>query len=232
MASPEPEFIHGQGGFFGSDESPDQVDDPDTIAGIRRRSSVYTVAGIDVQVASEGVYVVDPETGNLHLVRVEQWVRDRLRLVDMRPDSLLAQWSTARGRRALREALHEELGIGVDDLARRLNKPDCDPIDLLIHLGWDQPLKTRRQRADRFTQEERVFLDRFEAEARQVLASIVDKYSANGPEDLDAKVLTLPPFPDMGSPTQIAARFGGAEQMREAIDELGRRLFGQGAQIL
>jgi type I restriction enzyme R subunit len=162
------------------------------------------------------------------LVSFEQWVRDRLRVVDMRPDSLLAQWSTARGRKALREALHEELGIGVDDLARRLNKPDCDPIDLLIHLGWDQPLKTRRQRADRFTREERAFLDRFEAEARQVLASIVDKYSANGPDDLDAKVLTCRPFPTWvrrrRSPNDSVAPSRCARRSMNSVDDCSGKM--------
>jgi type I restriction enzyme R subunit len=227
VASPEPDFVHEDGGEFPADDSDLDVDvtDPDQIANLRRRSAVYTVDGIDVRVASEGVYVIDPATGSLRLVRFEQWVRDRMRGLELRADSLLAQWATARGRRELREALHEELAIGLDDLARRLNKPDCDPIDLLIHIAWDEPLTTRRQRADRFTRDERAFLERYAPEARQVLAALVDKYSANGPDDLDTKVLDMTPFRDMGSPAELAARFGGVPELRAAVDELGRRIF-------
>ncbi|NES39710.1 DEAD/DEAH box helicase family protein [Micromonospora sp. PPF5-17] len=224
VASAEPAYSHEDGGDLPPDEA-DEVIDPDEIAGVRRRSAAFTVSGIDVRVASEGMYVVNPETGALRLVRFEQWVRDRTRELDLRPDSLLAQWATVRGRRELRDALREELGISLDDLARRLNKPDCDPIDLLVHLAWDEPLKTRRDRADRFSREERAFLERYATEARQVLAALVDKYSAYGPDELDAKVLQLPPFRDMGSPAELAARFGGPDKMRDAFDDLGRRLF-------
>ncbi|MBG6069468.1 type I restriction enzyme R subunit [Micromonospora ureilytica] len=207
------------------DEVPADVTDPDHIDAVRRRSTVYTVDGIDVRVASEGVYVVDRETGNLRLIRFEQWVRNRMLALELDRESLLAQWATVSGRKALREALEEELGIGIDGLVARLNRPDCDPIDLLIHLAWDEPLKTRRERANRLTRGERAFLSTYAAEARQVLAVLVDKYSANGPDDLDAKVLVLPPFRDMGTPAQLAARFGGVDQLREALDDLGQQLF-------
>ena len=66
-------------------------------------------------------------------------------------------------------------------------------------------------------------------QARQVLAALVDKYSANGPDDLDSKVLDMPPFRDMGSPSELAARFGGVTQLRDALDELGHRLFVESA---
>ncbi|MEV0453904.1 EcoAI/FtnUII family type I restriction enzme subunit R [Catellatospora methionotrophica] len=203
-----------------------EVCDPEQIANIRRRSSVLTVEGIDVRVASEGVYVIDSESGSLRLVRFEQWVRDRIRALDLRSDTLLTQWATVRGRKALRELLREELAIGVDDLARRLNKPDCDPIDLLINIAWNEPLKTRRQRADRFTTFERAFLEGYAPEARIILASLVAKYSANGPDDLDTKVLDMSPFREMGSPLELARRFGGVAELRKAIDELGERIFG------
>lgn len=223
VAEPEAEFTHTDGGD--TTEGDDHVDDPHQIDDIERRSRPYTIDGIDVRVASEAVYVVDAGTGTLRRVRYEQWVRDRMRALDERPDSLLAQWATVRGRRVLRERLEEELAIGIDDFARRLNKPDCDPIDLLINLAWDQPLTTRRQRVERFNNQEWDFLRRFAPEARRVLAALVEKYAANGPDDLSAQVLVMPPFTHMGSPAQIARTFGGTETLHSAIDELGARVF-------
>ena len=38
-------------------------------------------------------------------------------------------------------------------------------------------------------------------------------------------VLQVPPFTAMGQPVELAARFGGPEKLRDALDELGQRIY-------
>ena len=65
------------------------------------------------------------------------------------------------------------------------------------------------------------FLDRFGPEAREVLDELLEKYAEHGDAQFVLPdVLEVPPFTDMGNVDEIAARFGGAEQLRSAVTEL------------
>lgn len=229
VGEPEPDYAVVDGGELrtsgeGNDNG-DLIDDPDAIDRIGRRASKYVVDGYDVYVASESLYVMDDRGGRLRRVRYEQWVRDQVLAMDTDPSSLRAQWATVAGRKALRELLRETLAFDVDTLAVRLNRVDCDPIDLLIWLAWDLPLLSRRDRVARFAREEREFLDSYSPQARQILTSLLEKYAAHGVDDLAPAALETPPLSDLGSVTELAKVFGGGDELRQTIDELGRRLF-------
>ena len=49
------------------------------------------------------------------------------------------------------------------------NQPDADPFDLLCHVAFNAPLRTRRERAERLRQEQKDFFDQYGPEAREVL---------------------------------------------------------------
>lgn len=227
VAEPDPPYdpADGPDGVL-----PPVIDDPDEIDRIRGASSDprHTVEGYDVRVAGEALYVVEDDGRRLRPVRYEQWVRDRVRAMDLDEESLRAQWATVAGRGELRKMLKDSLAFDVDVLAERLRRPDCDPIDLLIGLAWDVPSMTRAQRADRFSREQRAFLDRYSEQAREVLALIVERFAAHGTAELDPRVLRSPTLQRLGSPSELARRFGGPPQLHEAIDELGKRLFDVG----
>nr|WP_232778712.1 DEAD/DEAH box helicase family protein [Carbonactinospora thermoautotrophica] len=224
----EPASETSAGDNAGSDGSDDQDVDPGEEDEIVRRSRKYYLDGVDVYVASEALYVINDENGRLRRVRYEQWVRDRVLSLETNPESLRAQWATIAGRRALRELLAETLAFQVDDLVTRLNKVDCDPIDLLIWLAWDGPLLSRRDRVAMFSRDQREFLDQFSPRARQILATLLDKYTAYGVEELSPRALRTPPLSEMGSVVELAKEFGGKDGLRRAIDELGQRLFRAG----
>lgn len=219
VREPEPPY-EGQDG-----DDPGVIDDPDADAGIRRTSDRQTVDGYDVYVTSEALYVLDTDGERLRRVRYEQWVRERMHSLHTDEDSLRAQWATAAGRRELRELLSETLAFDVGELGKRLNRPDCDPIDLLISMAWDVPLMSRRERAARFTRDQRAFLDPYSRQARQILTTLVDKYVAHGVRDLSTQALLTPPLSELGSPAELADAFGGVEPLHRAIDDLGRHLF-------
>jgi type I restriction enzyme R subunit len=98
----------------------------------------------------------------------------------------------------------------------------------LIYLGWEWPLHTRAERVAAFNATERDYLDFYSPRARQVLATLLEKYTAHGVDDLSAGALQSPPLNELGSVVELAAAFGGPGQMHAAIDALSQRLFGVG----
>jgi len=201
------------------------VRDPDAIDAVTRCSEKYVVDGYEFHVTSEQLYIMDLQEGGLRRVRLQQWVRDRVKAMGREPGALLEEWATARGRRELRELLGETLYFDIDELARRLHRPDCDPIDLLITLAWDWPLVSRTERVSRFQVREREYLDSLSPRARQILGTILGKYEAHGIEDLSPQVLQTAPLSELGSPLDLAEEFGGPTALHDALDDLGRRLF-------
>jgi type I restriction enzyme R subunit len=153
-------------------------------------------------------------------------VRDNVRHLFSEPDDLRARWRSAAGRDEVVEELAAR-GILFDELAQQANMPDADPLDLLVHLAWNAPVQSRRQRAQRLRHEQAAFLDGFAPKARKVLEALLDKYAEYGIEQLgDLRVLEVPPFPDFfGTPVEIARRFGGPEELHDAVEELEELLY-------
>jgi type I restriction enzyme R subunit len=119
-----------------------------------------------------------------------------------------------------------ERGIDLDRLADVAGAPDADPLDLLCHLAFNGPLRTRRDRADRLARSHEEFFQRYAPEARDILHELVDKYAEHGLGQLRLPdVLKLPPLSARGNPSEIARAFGGPEQLREAVDELEELIY-------
>lgn len=108
----------------------------------------------------------------------------------------------------------------------RTGLTDADPIDVLVHLAWNQPLATRKDRARRVTKEHASFFEAYQPAAREVLALLLDKYAEQGIGQLDdLEVLQVQPLKMLGTPAEIAARFGSADALRDTIAQLGDLLY-------
>ena len=85
---------------------------------------------------------------------------------------------------------------------------------------------SRRDRTRRLRKEHAEFLDAFRPEARAVLVELLDKYADHGIGQLeDLRVLQVPPLTALGSPVEIAERFGGTDALRRAITDLQEQLY-------
>jgi type I restriction enzyme, R subunit len=190
-------------------------------AGVRK---LY-VDDAEVYVAAEGFYLPDPGGGRLRLVEYREYVGDQVRRLFTRPDDLRSRWRTASGRDEVVELLHTR-GVAFEEIAERTGLPEADPFDLLVHIAWNAPVTTRRQRAQRLRREHAGFLDTFAPEAREILDELLEKYASHGITQLDdLRVLEVEPFPRYGTVVEIAGRFGGPEPLREAVKELQELLY-------
>lgn len=190
-----------------------------------RGAQKYYVDDREVYVVAEGYYVTDPSAGRLRLVEYTDYVRDEVRRLFSSPDDLRSRWRTHESRDRVLEELASR-GIVFEELAQRAGMPEADPLDLLVHLAWNAPVQSRRQRAQRLRREHAEFLAGFAPEARRILEALLEKYAEHGIEQLDdLRVLEVPPLTDFGTPVEIAARFGGSDGLREAVEGLEELLY-------
>lgn len=215
VAEPEPEY----GGE--DDEAADISLEALEAAGARK----YYVDEGEVFVHAESVYLLDPNSEKLIAVSYERYVTDQVRRLFPDALELRTRWRTHRGREEIVQML-EARGITFEELAEKSNLVEADPFDLLLHVAWNAPVLSRRDRASRLRKEHAAFLEEFAPEAREILDELLEKYADHGIDQLDdLHVLEVPPFAAYGSPVEIAKRFGGSESLRQAVERLQDLLY-------
>jgi type I restriction enzyme R subunit len=185
----------------------------------------YYFDGGSVDIAAQVVYELDAEGKQLRVVSYTDYARDKVKALYRSPEALETDWRIRKQRRAILEALAER-GIDLQRLGEVAGVPDADPLDLLCHLAFNGPLRTRRERAQRLATAHEAFFDRYGAEAREILHELVDKYTEHGLEQFRLPdVLKVPPISSHGNASEIASIFGGPQQLREAVEELEELLY-------
>lgn len=193
-------------------------------AEIEPRGKFY-VDETEVWVTAEAIYHLDPKTQRLRLVEYRDHVADAVRTLFPDPSQLRTQWRSRVGRHDVQDALANR-GVDLDELPDRAGLPDADPLDVLVHLAWNQPLATRLDRTRRVRKEHADFFESHQPAARDVLSQLLDKYAAYGISQLDdLGVLEVPPISALGSPAEIAGRFGSPAALRDAVEMLGELLY-------
>lgn len=197
--------------------------DPDDLD-VAPRAKFY-VDDVEVWVTAEAVYHLDPETSRLRLVEYRDFVADTVRSLFPDPQNLRSKWRSRVGRHDVLDAL-ERHAIDIGELAERTGLGNADPLDALVHLAWSEPLTTRTDRAQRVRKENAAFFAAYQPAAREILAQLLDKYTEHGIGQLDdLGVLEVPPLSSMGSPAEIADRFGSPDALHEAVENLADLLY-------
>ncbi len=115
--------------------------------GPTQRRKFYFDGG-QVEIAAHLVYELDPDGNQLRVVQFTDYTADKVRTLFRNATELRDEWADPDRRRNIIDRL-EERGIDFDHLAEAANQPDADPLDLLCHLAFNAPLRTRRERAQR-----------------------------------------------------------------------------------
>lgn len=178
-----------------------------------------------VEIAAHLVFELDPDGKQLRVVKFTDYTAERVRTLYASASDMRAAWSDPEKRAEIIESLAER-GVDFDTLASAAGQPEADPFDLLCHVAFNAPLRTRRERAERLRREKKDFFDQFGPEARAVLDALLEKYAEFGTAQFVLPdVLEVPPLSEQGNVTEIARRFGGAKQLREAVAQLQTLLY-------
>lgn len=229
----------------------DQVDDEgnttaatDTVFKVAEESGVYELGGIieppgdeaprkfyfdggQVEIVAHLVHELDPNGRQLRVVRYTDYAAESVRSLAPTSADLRSRWSNATQRAEIIAALSER-GIDFALLAEQTGQLEADPFDLLCHLAFNAPLRSRRERAQRLKSERKDYFEKFSPEARQILDELLEKYAEHGDAQFVLPdVLKVPPISTHGQPAEIIKLFGGAEQLRQAVNDLQGLLYGQ-----
>ena len=181
--------------------------------------------GGQVAIAAHLVYELDSEGKQLRVVRYTDYAAEAVRSICPDSRQLRKQWADP-GRRADIIQRLAERGIDFGKLAEEIERPEADPFDLLCHLAFNAPLRTRRERAEALRAKTKDLFAAYGPEARQVLDELVEKYAEFGDTQFVLPdVLRVPPISNHGQVSEIIRIFGGAEQLRTAVNELQGHLY-------
>ncbi len=209
------------------EEEPDDEDGivelpPDTDDSPRQK---FYFDGGQVEIAAHLVYELDPDGAQLRVIQFTDYTADKVRTLYRNAAELRGQWADPHRRREIIDRL-EERGIDFDHLAESANQPDADPLDLMCHLAFNSPLRTRRERAQRLRDEQQDFFDQYGTEAKQILNDLLDKYTEHGTAQfVIPDILELPPINAHGNVIEIAAKFGDVARLRDAVNQLQSLLY-------
>jgi type I restriction enzyme R subunit len=188
-----------------------------------RRKFYYD--GGQVEIAAELVHELDADGKQLRVIKLTDYTAEKVRTLCTSPDELRARWADAGQRADIIQQLAER-GIDFQTVAAQAGKPDADPFDMLCHLAFNAPVFTRRQRADRMKKQQAAFFGYFAPEAREILNDLLEKYAADGELQFTLPdVLKVPPISQHGNVAEIIGKFGGADQLRNAVNQLQSLLY-------
>jgi type I restriction enzyme R subunit len=213
---------------------PDEKPVPDGIPGISDGPTPeydtlprkYYLDGVSVYIVGEQAFELDPEGNVLRTVQFTDYVAEYVRRLNLTAEHLREAWPLPEQRREILEQLRAR-GIDPEHLAQVTHHQEADALDLLLHVAYNAPLVSRKERAEKLQQKKQNFFNAFSPAAREILDELLDKYADFGIGEWDnlTAVLNVPPFSEIGTPLEISARFGGPVQMRQAMTEMQKLLY-------
>ena len=179
----------------------------------------------EVEIIRHLVYELDAQGRRLTCKHLTDYAGEKVRTLYPNASELRAGWLDSE-RRAEIIARLEERGLDPGALATALGQPEADEFDLLCHLAYNTPLRTRRERAEKLLREREPFFANFAPDARQVLDAVIEKYAEHGSAQLKLPdVLEVPPLSEWGNVIELSARFGGGAALRSAVTDMQRLLY-------
>ncbi len=185
----------------------------------------YYVDGGTEEIVEEQIY--DPDVENqLRLSKLVDYTKEQVRILYRSTLEIQQKWADPDRRSQVIELL-EEKGIDLEELKEITDRPEADPFDLICHIAFDAPVLTYKQRVERLKRRKKDFFEQYEEDAREILGILLDKYAEYGVKELEMPTTFKAnrEFESYGNVREIAERFGGIPQLKEAVYQLQNLLY-------
>ncbi len=193
----------------------------------KTKRKYYVDMGDRVKIVVDYEQNLDVDGNKLRVVKYTDYTAEKVRSMFPSAAVLLSKWQSANERSAIMQEL-EERGISFGELAEVTGYKDADPFDLLCYVAFNAPLRTRRERAEHLKKGRVDFFDYFSPEAREILNEILDKYIEHSVAQFKVPdILKVDPISRHGNTMEMAALFGGAEKLKEALQRMQNLLYFQ-----
>lgn len=178
-----------------------------------------------IEIAHEVVWELDAEGKKLRVIQYTDYIAEKVRTMFPTASTLRRQWADAYRRNEIIEQFAQK-GIDFEALAIATKQPEADPFDLLCHVAFNAPLRTRRERAERLRKEQQDFFAKYGPEARAILRDLLEKYAEHGDEQFQIPdALKVKPISDHGNITEIISFFGSIDKLKAAVAEMQTHLY-------
>ncbi len=212
------------------DTEPEQEDDTTGFRGLPTEDDdqpprKYYIDGGVEEIVEEQIY--DPDAENqLRLSKLVDYTKEQVRTLCRSALEVQQRWTNSEQRAEIVELLNER-GIDFEDLKEVTNQPDADPFDLLCHIAFDAPVLTCKQRAEQLKRKRKDFFDQYGEDARAILEILLEKYAEHGVDEFEIPTTfkANKEFEQYGNVAEIAQRFGGVQQLKEAVNQLQNLLY-------
>jgi type I restriction enzyme R subunit len=185
-----------------------------------KRNKIY-VDGVSVTILAERVEYLDAN-GKLITESLKEFSKKALKNHFSSLDAFIKKWDTSDRKKAIIEELETE-GLLLDALSGEFGG-SLDPFDLILHVAFDQPVLTRKQRAEGARKSD--LFEKYGPKARSVLEALLLKYQDDGELDItNSRVLTIPPLSQMGTPVELVGYFGNKSEFEKALHELQSTIY-------
>ena len=203
---------------------PDNVPDrpPKIVPPDHRKGPKYVLGDTQVSVSQKHVQYLD-KNGHLITERLIDYTKRNVLSQYAEMNDFLAAWNAADRKQVIVDEL-EKHGVFFDDLCDEVGK-DLDPFDLILHIVFDQPPLTRKERVANVRK--RNYFTKYGKQAAEILDALLTKYADSGLSDLEnVDVLKVDPIRQYGTQVYIVNNiFGGITKFREAIKELEAAIY-------
>jgi type I restriction enzyme R subunit len=186
------------------------------------------VEGLEVAIADEAIFLIEATGEELTLEQYRDYTRRRVLQAAPNRRVLRELWVDSDRRRAFLEDLRRS-SIHPEVLAEVLGLPEADAFDLLCHIAFGDPIRTRSERATAFRNREQAFINAHREEARQVILELLEKYRIGGIDELEPEIFGVSPFREWGGATRISQWFGGPNRLGHSIKEMRKRIYAEEA---
>jgi type I restriction enzyme R subunit len=182
------------------------------------------VEGLEVAIADEAIFLIEATGQQLTLEQYWDYTRSRVLRAAPNRGVLREVWVDSARRRPFLDELRRS-SIHPEVLAEVLGLPEADAFDLLCHIAFGDPIRTRGERATAFRNREQGFINAHREEARQVILELLEKYRIGGIDELEPEIFGVSPFRDWGGATRISQWFGGVEGLGRSLTEMRQRIY-------
>lgn len=177
------------------------------------------------EIIEEQIY--DPDAENeLKLSKLIDYTKEQVRTIYRSTLEIQQKWADPNKRSQVIELL-EEKRIDFEELKEVTNQPEADPFDLICHIAFDAPVMTYKQRVERLKRRKKNFFEQYGEDAREILKILLDKYAEHRVQEFEMPTTFKAnrEFDRYGNVREIAERFGGIQQLKEAVYQLQNLLY-------
>lgn len=187
-----------------------------------KRREKYVVNGIPVSIVNEKVEYLDAN-GNLITESIIDYSRNNLRRLYTYYEKFREVWLAQSKKQDLLNQLVAN-GVFVDFVRETIPENHVDDYDVLSYIGYEKQPLSKKVRVNHVLASG--YLNKYSNENQVIIRLLLDAYYDNDIDELtNIRILNMPEFIQINSPTAIVKGFGGKDKYMQMLTEIESQIY-------